>query len=276
MEAHGWESGRSRRRYGGIVLDWSFARRPKWIASHLFAGSLIVLFIWAGFWQLSRLDQRREQNQAVFDRSTLEPVDVGEALVGLDLDLGQVGALRELDYLAVVAEGRYLDGELVRVVNRSQNGVGGDWVVGLFETINGDQLLVNRGFADRGEEAAAAPDGQVVIEGWVRRSQTKDGFFGATDTGQGDRVPRLDVAAIGGRMASPNQPELLPMWMQVAGPATDLAPDPVPLPPIGEGSHFAYALQWFTFAGMGLVVYTLVLRRRARLRPGNESATGAW
>ena len=253
------------------MLDWSFARRPKWIVSHVFAGSLIAIFVWAGFWQLSRLDARRELNQAVFDRSTLEPVEVGEALVGLDL--GQLGALRDLDYVAVRAEGRYVDGELVRVANRSQNGVGGDWVVGLFETMNGDLLLVNRGFANRGEEAIAAPEDQIVLEGWVRLSQTKDGFFGATDTGQGDRVPRLDVAAIGERLAEPGPPELLPMWLQVAGPATDVAPDPVPLPPIGEGSHFSYALQWFTFAAMGLVVYGLVLRRRSRVRPGADPAT---
>ncbi len=251
------------------MLDRSFARRPKWIASHLFAASLILIFVWAGFWQLSRLDLRRQQNQAVFDRSTLEPVEVGDALAGIDL--GQIGTLRDLDYLSVVAEGSYLDGELVRVANRSQNGVGGDWVVGLFESIDGNQLLVNRGFADRGEEASPAPEGQIVLEGWLRVSQTKDGFFGATDTGQGDRVPRLDVAAISGRIAETNASEPLPMWMQVAGPATDLAPDPVPLPPIGEGSHLSYALQWFTFAGMGAVVYALVLRRQARTNNGSST-----
>ncbi|MDA3038120.1 MAG: SURF1 family protein [Actinomycetota bacterium] len=251
------------------MLDWSFARRPKWIASHLFVGSLLVVFLWAGFWQLSRLDQRRALNQAVVERSTLAPVDVGDALAGLHL--GRVEALRELDYLAVRAEGRYLDGELVRVANRSQNGFGGDWVIGLFETVQGDHLLVNRGFADREEDAAAAPDDQVVIEGWVRLSQTKDGFFGATDTGQGERVPRLDVAAVGERLPPTGPSELLPMWLQASGPATDDAPDPVPLPPIGEGSHFSYALQWFTFAVMGLVVYGLVLRRSAGVLPGVDS-----
>ncbi len=243
------------------VRNWSFALRPKWLLSHLFTGSIVVVFVIAGFWQLSRLDQRRAQNQAIIDRSTQEPVLIEEALAG-----SSGTGYQMLDYVAVRDTGAFLDGEVVRVANRSQNGLGGDWVVGLFETDAGTLVLVNRGFADRDQVAIDPPAGPITLDGWLRLSQTKDGFFGATDTGVGERAPRLDVAAIGERLGI----DVAPMWVAQAGPPSAVAPDPVPLPPISEGSHFSYALQWFTFALMGLGVYCLVLWRRAGVRPDND------
>jgi cytochrome oxidase assembly protein ShyY1 len=40
--------------------------------------------------------------------------------------------------------------------------------------------------------------------------------------------------------------------------------EPVATPPLDEGPHLSYALQWFTFALMTLIIYPLILRRRAR------------
>lgn len=240
------------------VRDWTFAHRPRWLASHLFVGSLLVLFVWAGFWQLSQLDERRARNDAILDRSTMQPVTVDSTLAG-SLAIGALDP-QGLDYVAADAVGRFVDGEAIRVANRSQNGLGGDWVVGLFEAKDGQRILVNRGFANRDARAVAAPEGEVTISGWLRVSQTKDGFFGATDTGDGARAPRLDVEAISARLG---ESELVSMWFQLQGGPSNEPPDPVPLPPIGEGSHFSYALQWFTFASLGAVVYGLVLGRKA-------------
>jgi surfeit locus 1 family protein len=242
------------------VRDWSFARRPRWLVSHLFVGSLIVVFVWAGFWQLARLDDRRVQNDAIRDRSTAEPTSLAAALRAVP---NRADTYSGLDYRAVVEEGRFVEGEAVRVANRSQDGLGGDWVVGLFETTSGDLLLVNRGFAGRDEPARNVSSDVRTISGWLRISQTKDGFFGATDTGVGDRVPRLDTEAVAARLGRP----LAPVWLQLAGEPTGDAPDPVPLPAISEGNHFSYAMQWFIFAVLGTVVYGLVLWRRAGTRP---------
>lgn len=46
----------------------------------------------------------------------------------------------------------------------------------------------------------------------------------------------------------------------VAGLEASAAPDPNDLP----NNHLAYAVQWFLFAGIALVIYTLALRRRWR------------
>ncbi len=231
--------------------EWQFARRPRWIASHAFVGGLILVFIWAGFWQLDRLNQRQIRNDVIEARAAEAPVTVDEALSLF---------AHELDYRAVSDQGRYLDGEAVRIANRSQDGLGGDWVIAVFETADGRLILVNRGFANRDAEAADPPSAGP-IQGWLRASQTKDGFFGAVDTGEG-RAPRLDVEAISGRLGL-DRP-LASVWLQLDDPTAQGAPQPVPLPAIDEGSHFSYAMQWFIFAALSTLIYGLFLRKRAR------------
>ncbi len=268
--------------------DWSFVRRPRWLLSHLFAATMIVSFVLLGMWQLDRLDERRAQNAIIEARSFSAPLSLDRAFDGTT-------TADELDYVAVADRGRYLIPEVVRVANRSQGGAAGDWIVGLFESDGGRLVLVNRGFLPRDTETALPTDGS--IEGWLRATRTREGPFtaadtgdlGAADLGAGDlgagdevvRVPRLDVEAIAARLTASgiDTEPLEALWLQLAPPdrpfAPELAvagepvvPEPVPLPPIDEGSHFSYAMQWFLFATMGAGVYGLILLRKAAEDPG--------
>ncbi len=246
---------------------------------------MIVSMVALGFWQLDRLDERRASNELIESRSFGEPLTIGEALL-----LGD----EERDFVAIADSGRFLDPELVRVANRSQGGAAGDWVVGLFETVDGQAILVNRGFLTREATAAAPENGEIA--GWLRASREKDSTFGGTDDGRSFRVPRLDVDAVAARAVAAGLLEgnvgadgladgagaVAPEWVQMAPPerafAAPLAiegepqtPDPVPLPPLDEGSHLSYAFQWFTFAAMGGFVYVVILRRKAGERVSGRS-----
>ncbi len=257
--------------------NWAFVGRPRWLASHLFAVTVIVSFVALGFWQLDRLDERRTQNATIEARSFAAAITLDRAFDGSTTEA-------ELDYVVVADTGRFLVPEVVRVANRSQGGAAGDWIVGLFETDGGRLILVNRGFLARSTEAAPPTDG--TIEGWLRATRIREGSFAAADTGElgtGDevvRVPRLDVDAIADRLVASgiDVDRLEPLWLQLADPdpggAPELGvagepavPEPVPLPPIDEGSHFSYAMQWFLFAMMGAGVYGLILLRKAAEDP---------
>lgn len=275
----------SRRRSTGPA-DWSFARRPKWILSHLFALTLIVSFVGAGFWQLDRLDQRQASNSTVEERALAAPVPVESALFGVDLASGVEGDTADqlgldLDFVAVTAVGRFIDPELARVANRSQDGRGGDWVVSLFETVDGDLLVVNRGFVLRSESVAPTGDEPVTIDGFLRRTRTK-GWIGSDDDPSAERMPRLNVADVVVRAEADGvaaEGRTVPLWFQLAavdGQAPDLnnpageildaevVPRPVPLDDLGEGNHFSYAVQWFSLAALSVLIYSLMLRRIAR------------
>ncbi len=242
------------------MRDWSFAGKTRWILSHLFVGVAVAVFIWAGFWQLDRLGERRALNEVVTSRADAPAQTVAEALAGADPD--------QLAYVPISDTGRWIDPELVRVANRSLNGRAGDWQVGTFVTDDGVAILVNRGFLGRDDTPEAASDGE--IRGWLQESRMKEGYFGAADTNVGDRVPRLNVPLLGDRAGV----EVAALWLQQATDAEAFAvPEPVPLPPIDEGAHFSYAMQWFTFTVLTIVFYVLILRKKAleSARRSNQS-----
>jgi surfeit locus 1 family protein len=239
--------------------DWSFAHRPFWLFSHVFAVAVVVSFVGLGFWQLDRHDQRQEATRMVEERSRLEPVSVAEALAsGL--------SPAELDYVAVADTGTYLAAEQVVVRNRSNGRVAGSWVLTPLRTDSGPTIMVNRGFLpDVVVEATAVPvpADPVEVSGWLRRSEER-GPFGPVDPAEGRlaALARVDVARIAAQVPVP----LAPVWLQLADqvpPPAASDPVPVPLPQLGGGAHLSYAMQWFTFAALGVVVYLLLLRRRA-------------
>lgn len=238
---------------------WAFATRPRWLASHLFAASVIALFVVAMFWQLDRREQRIEQNELIAARASATAVTIRSAL-------GE-GPLDALDYRRIEDSGTWLRPEVVRVANRSQNGVAGEWIVGLFETDGGQRVLVNRGFVPLGQSGETPPD-RETITGWLRTSIERSGL-GAEDTGEGDLVPRLNVEDITGRL---DDPTVAPVWLQLEGPTGPDVPDPVPLPEQNNGPHLSYAIQWLTFAVLGTVVYALLLRRIAQGRHRTATA----
>lgn len=249
-----------------MPADWRFLLAPKWLLSHLFVGGLLAAFVWAGFWQIGRLADAKDRNAVIDDRSNRAAISVS-VVADLPPD--------EVNFRPVSDSGRYLDEELIRVANRSLDGVAGDWVVALFETDDGALVLVNRGFIRR-DDVAADPLDPVSLSGWLRDTEVKEGAFGATDTGTGERVPRLDVEKLAERFGL----VVAPAWVQLApspSPAgvsgnQTVLPEALALPPLSNGSHLSYAVQWFTFTVLGFGAYLLVLRKLARQRADELTA----
>lgn len=242
---------------GRATDDWGFARQPFWLFSHLFAAAVIVSFVGLGLWQLDRLDERRQAN-ALIEARIAEPLTLTSTPSTTD------GS--ELDYRAIEAVVRFVESDLVRVANRSKNGVAGEHVVAVVELADGSAIAVNRGFVPLGltEALDPVPSGPVAVTGWLRATVER-GRFGVEDLGTGDLLPRFDTSAVAARLGR----DLPPVWLQlasvdgaVAGP-TGL-PEAIELPPLDDGPHIGYAAQWFIFATLGIVFYGLLLRRRAR------------
>lgn len=233
---------------------WAFTRRPFWLFSHVFVASALVLFVAAAFWQLGRWNDRKEANEIIRTRSDQPALTIAEAL---ERPTG------ELDYVPVADSGRFIDANLIRVANRSFDGQAGDWMLGLFETDDGQVILVNRGFVPRDAETGGEP-ATSAIQGWLRLSQEKE-TFGATDNGVSERVPRLDVEAISGRIGT----LVAPVWLQQAESSPEEVstyPLAIPLPELNNGSHFSYVVQWSIFTVLTAGAYVLILRRYADRR----------
>jgi cytochrome oxidase assembly protein ShyY1 len=218
---------------------------------------MVVSFIVAMFWQLDRRQERITQNEVITARGQAAPQTVSAVI--------QSGSPSQVDFGRVADSGSWIDPDVVRIANRSQNGAAGQWVVGLFKTADGTVVLVNRGFVELNRSIEDPPDlfsGSSVVRGWMRVSREREGIAVA-DTGEGTVLPRLNVDAVASRL---DRSDLAPMWLQLEEPTGESFPAPVPLPDQTNGPHLSYAGQWAIFAILGTVVYVLLMRRIATTR----------
>lgn len=181
--------------------------------------------------------------------------------------------VKAADYAPVYVSGVYRTDEQVLVNNRTNNGSPGYWVVTPLVLSDGTAVAVNRGWIpfsyteDGSWDEFAPPAGTVLVQGLLRQSQVRetDGLVSSPkdpEIGTLRTLARLDV----GRLAQQIDERLLPGYisLRVQDPAQNDLPVPVPLPELSEGPHLGYAIQWFAFSLLTIIVYPLLLRRYAR------------
>ena len=243
---------------------YRFLLRPKWIAFHLIVIGAVVLMINLGFWQLRRLDERKDFNRDVSDR-------IEQVAVPLD-DLVPPGTAADAETLAdaewrpVTFDGVYLTDEDVLAYNRSQAGVAGVDVLTPMELDDGRIVIVNRGFVPQDDDAAPAPAGEVTVTGRLRRSEGhRRGLATDATEGELDEIRRIDVQ----RLAPQLPGDVVPMYVELtASEPAEATPYPVPVeaPELSERNHLSYAVQWFLFSACAAAGWMLAIRKSARSR----------
>lgn len=254
---------------------YRFALRPLWILSHLFVVALVVAMVNFGFWQLRRLGEKRDANEAILARQDAAALDVSGLFPGWEGDAGDLPeqSAAHLEYSPVEARGRFDSEGEVLVRNRSNGGSPGYWVLTPLILDGGVGVVVNRGWVplalgDKGLpiKDAAAPDTSVRIEGWLAPTQER-GSIGPTDPADGRLavLSRVDVGRLGSQLEYP----LLPMYLNLVvqdPPGAGPYPTRVEVPGPSEGPHLSYAIQWFTFSTIAALGYPMILRKVARER----------
>jgi cytochrome oxidase assembly protein ShyY1 len=237
---------------------YRFLFRPKWIAFHLLCLGAVFLMINLGLWQLRRLDERKEFNSEVAERSELPPVSIDELLADPNFSPD------DATWRRVTAQGVWLP-QQVTVFNRSQDGLAGDNVLTALEQDNGTTVLVNRGFVPVGVDQPPAPSGDVEIIGTVRESQARRRGE-LTDQGLSvSEVRRIDPEQLAAQFPGTVAPVYLDL-IESDPPTDGIYPAPVPPPELSEGPHLSYAFQWFIFSAAVVVGWVLAVRRSINTR----------
>jgi surfeit locus 1 family protein len=247
------------------VAKARFLLRPRWLLSHLFVVLLVVTMVNLGFWQLRRLDEKRDRNALIEARADRPATPVSELLDPGDDDVTVEG----VRYRTVTATGTYDDDATVAVRNRTQDGVAGAWLVTPLRLEGGERVGVIRGFVglapdDGSAVDAPAPAGEVTVTGLVVDPDGLDG------TAPHDIAPLL-AADDGILPALLRADESDPPEPNAADPSRPEPASIVPVPPpeLSEGPHLGYAAQWFIFSAIAVIGYPLVLRRVV-VRRGKE------
>ncbi|MGZ8375997.1 MAG: SURF1 family protein [Gemmatirosa sp.] len=217
-----------------------------------------------GFWQLSRLDQRRAHNAGVATRLRESPATVD----ALPADT----ALRHYRRVAVAGVADYAH-EIV-LVNRSRDGSPGVHIVTPVRVAGRDTaVLVNRGwvYSGNGTDVALArwrEGDSVAVDGYVELPSSRPGpaRLGAEREVRAYRW--LDPAAVSRELGFPVTPYYV-VWTPPPGEAKPPQDRPVrvPVPALDEGSHMSYAVQWFSFATVALVGGIAFVRADGRRAP---------
>lgn len=241
----------------------------RWIALAVFLILLATVFVRLGEWQLDRLEGTRQRNDVVAANRDRPVVDYSDVM-------GEPVAETE-QWQRVRVTGTYT-GEQYQVRYRNQEGPGIE-VAAVLETDSGSTVLVDRGFIPRQpgkpdtEVLPSVPAGAVEVIGFLRRDERGD------DTAivpHDFKIRLINSEAIGTSLNREVLPGYVSLIESTPGNGDELLP--VAPPPPSEGSHFSYALQWFSFSIIAvggifvLIRADLADRRKARLRAERRAA----
>jgi cytochrome oxidase assembly protein ShyY1 len=224
---------------------WSFFKT-------IIALGLVLLCIWAANWQYTRGVDRHARNNVIEERIARSPIELSAR------DADPVNN----EWQSVSANGRFDSNQQILLRNRYSEGKYGYEVLTLFTSNSGEKFWVDRGWVQAGAtattppEVTKVPEADVSITGRFRldSSLPRGSFFALPGDGQGlvselNAQSQLDTEKFYIDLLSGSDPSLTPAV-------------PAQLPPLSDGPHMAYALQWLFFGG--LIVYGRILIRRTR------------
>ncbi len=245
-----------------------FLLKPRWLVLHACALGLAVLFVNFGFWQLRRLDERQTRNALLESRFQQEALPLDLLLASFKLD---VPASHEASILLRSAFVTGVYDATEEVLFRSANnydGQPGYYVLTPLLLEEGKAMLVKRGwvpfeFKTTPVQEALPVTSEVMLEGMLLEPSSRPTGFLSNLTPR-DPEGELVITAYFDtvRLAEQMPYELLPLVLDLrvqTPPQTTVLPLPNKELELSEGSHLGYAVQWFSFALIGVVGYGVLM-----------------
>ena len=228
-------------------------RKEPWsIFKTIVALGLVFLCLVAADWQYTRGVDRQARNNVIEERIARSPIELSS----------RDAVLENNEWQSITTTGRFDSTQQILLRNRYWEGKYGYEVLTLFTNTSGEKFWVDRGWVKAGAtattppEVTAVPTGDVSITGRFRldSSLPRGSFFALPATGEG-LVSELNAQS---------QLNTEKFYIDLlSGSEASLTPAaPAQLPPLSDGPHKAYALQWLFFGG--LIVYGRILIRRTR------------
>jgi surfeit locus 1 family protein len=228
---------------------------------------LAAICVRLGFWQLTRLEQRKARNALVSARLTGEPIDVGV----LPRDTADANFRR----VRVVGTPDYAH-ELIHTARSRRGSPGVNLLTPYRIPGNDTAILVNRGWVYSPSattlDLAKWHDRDSVLVGYVVELPATGGAA-SPDRPNTIFLFRLSHDVVSQALPYPVRPVYVVAVSNEAG-DTSTAVDRIarlPMPTLDNGNHFSYAVQWFGFATVALVGAVIVIRQSRATASGLRS-----
>jgi surfeit locus 1 family protein len=223
-----------------------------------------ALCVRLGFWQLSRLAEKRALNAALREAIAAPPIEAGGAALPLDRVRGR----------RVRFTGRFDESRQILLSGRAKGGSPGVHVVTpLRLPMDSTAVLVDRGWLYSPDAAHARPQdhpesGERVVVGIA--DSIAHAHAGAWLEFERDSVTlwsarALDSDSLAARLPYPVAPYVV---RELPGPGVPADPARMEPRPYNEFEHVSYAIQWFLFGSILLFGSALLAwsRRRGHLK----------
>ena len=239
-------------------LDYRFLISSQWLGGLAFCALFALACALLGQWQMDRrMETVAEINKVLSNYD--EPAVPLAGNAGLFTDVRP-----EQEWTPVEMHGEYLEEDTRIVRNRPLAGKPGYEVLVPFRADTGDVIVVNRGWLPIGDTTPGRPDvvptppaGEVTV---VTRIKPGEPDLGR-DAPEG-QLASIDLAAfedsVGYDVADTAYGQLA-----TESPTPAVALQQPPKPPLDEGPHLSYSLQWFMFGLMSFIVWGYMARQRA-------------
>jgi cytochrome oxidase assembly protein ShyY1 len=233
-------------------------RQRRWIGFSLLAVVFLLAFVRLGFWQLSRMHERRASNAVEIANLAAAPLVWAEA----SPHLRTVGDPQQWQRLSVT--GHWDDTRTLLWRSRVLDGQNGyEVVTPLVPDGGAPAVLVDRGWIPSGTTGDApdtvppAQSGTVTVVGYLQVSQPQR----TSSQLAPNQILAINAQAISRSSGVP----LLDGYLQLIteDPKPSAAPSLLPAPEIDDGPHLSYAIQWFLFASVAVVGWWVYVRREA-------------
>ena len=232
-----------------------------WLVRHMAVLVVFIILLNFGFWQLRRLEQKRERNNSIVAALNQSPTLLNDQAI-IDPEI--------YHFKPVQATGTFDNSATMFLRNRDFEGFSGVHLLVPLRLAGSDRaVLVDRGWVPRGnmdptpeELAVYDQSGQVTVTGIAYRGQPQpDGWLVPRDPplkeGQTRLVGwfRVNIDRIQEQLPYPLMPIYLEQSPAGPEPALDSFPRQSGSVALDEGPHLGYAIQWFSFAAILLITY---------------------
>lgn len=218
---------------------------------------IFPLFIFLGFWQLDRAEQKQLLDNEFENRQSAEVVD-------LNKEDGRRNDFEDLHWRNVVIRGTFFANANILLDNRVKGGAAGYFVYTPFKLVEENvSVLVNRGWIPVGESRAQPPqiginEKVINIAGSIK-SVPRTGVLLAENTleqfgGGITRVQSLGLIDIEALLGL----KFLPYIVRLNPESPGGFVREWKAPGFGEEKHFGYAFQWFAMAAVILFIYLIL------------------
>jgi len=221
--------------------------------------ALLLLFFTAGFWQLSRADEKR----AILEQ--FATATSGEHIVGLVPD----DAAEALRFRSLQITGRYAPERQILLDNMLDGGRSGYQVLTPFVT-GGQTVLVNRGWVVADADRTVLPG--IEVGGEPRTIVARINTLPAPGLKLEPVVdasrdwPRRLLFPAMAELSSALGVELPAYQLQLDAEEPDGYLRTWTITASGPEKHLGYAFQWFSFAALACLFYALLMRQWLRAR----------